>query len=113
MSKVINTEGVFCREQERIRFLVVITMTDIEGILRDKNDPKSLISCLDIPEAKELFDSGVISGGMIPKVQCCIDALEHGVHKVTILDGRVPHALLIETLTDEGAGTMVVKSKDD
>jgi acetylglutamate kinase len=91
----------------------LITMTDIEGILRDKNDPKSLISCLDIPEAKELFDSGVISGGMIPKVQCCIDALEHGVHKVTILDGRVPHALLIETLTDEGAGTMVVKSKDD
>ena len=91
----------------------LITMTDIEGILRDKNDPKSLISCLDIPEAKELFDSGVISGGMIPKVQCCIDAMEHGVHKVTILDGRVPHALLIETLTDEGAGTMVVKSKDD
>jgi acetylglutamate kinase len=91
----------------------LITMTDIEGILRDKNDPKSLISCLDIPEAKELFDSGVISGGMIPKVQCCIDALEHGVHKVTILDGRVPHALLIETLTDEGAGSMVVKSKDD
>ena len=91
----------------------LITMTDIEGILRDKNDPKSLISCLDIPEAKELFESGVISGGMIPKVQCCIDALEQGVHKVTILDGRVPHALLIETLTDEGAGTMVVKSKDD
>ena len=91
----------------------LITMTDIEGILRDKNDPKSLISCLDIPEAKELFESGVISGGMIPKVQCCIDALEHGVHKVTILDGRVPHALLIETLTDEGAGTMVVKSKND
>ena len=91
----------------------LITMTDIEGILRDKNDPKSLISCLDIPEAKELFESGVISGGMIPKVQCCIDAIEQGVHKVTILDGRVPHALLIETLTDEGAGTMVVKSKND
>ena len=91
----------------------LITMTDIEGILRDKNDPKSLISFLDIPEAKELFESGVISGGMIPKVQCCIDAIEQGVHKVTILDGRVPHALLIETLTDEGAGTMVVKSKND
>jgi hypothetical protein len=74
---------------------------------------RALAHILDIPEAKELFDSGVISGGMIPKVQCCIDALEHGVHKVTILDGRVPHALLIETLTDEGAGTMVVKSKDD
>ena len=89
----------------------LITMTDIEGILRDKDDPKSLIQCLDIKEARELFETGVISGGMIPKVQCCIDALEKGVSKVTILDGRVPHALLIETLTDEGAGTMVVPDK--
>ena len=91
----------------------LITMTDIEGILRDRNDPKSLIQCIDINEAKELFDTGVISGGMIPKVQCCIDAIEKGVKKVTILDGRVPHALLIETLTDEGAGTMVIKDKND
>ncbi len=91
----------------------LITMTDIEGILRDRNDPKSLIQCIDINEAKELFDTGVISGGMIPKVQCCIDAIEKGVKKVTILDGRVPHALLIETLTDEGAGTMVIKDKSD
>ena len=89
----------------------LITMTDIEGILRDKHDPKSLIQCIDIEEAKELFDTGIISGGMIPKVQCCIDAIDKGVKKVTILDGRVPHALLIETLTDEGAGTMVVKEK--
>ncbi|MBQ8393372.1 MAG: acetylglutamate kinase [Clostridia bacterium] len=89
----------------------LITMTDIEGILRDKNDPKSLIQCIDIEEAKELFDTGIISGGMIPKVQCCIDAIEKGVKKVTILDGRVPHALLIETLTNEGAGTMVIKDK--
>ena len=91
----------------------LITMTDIEGILRDRNNPKSLIQCIDINEAKELFDTGVISGGMIPKVQCCIDAIEKGVKKVTILDGRVPHALLIETLTDEGAGTMVIKDKND
>ena len=89
----------------------LITMTYIEGILRDKNDPKSLIQCIDIEEAKELFDTGIISGGMIPKVQCCIDAIEKGVKKVTILDGRVPHALLIETLTNEGAGTMVIKDK--
>ena len=89
----------------------LITMTDIEGILRDKHDPKSLIQCIDIEEAKELFDTGIISGGMIPKVQYCIDAIDKGVKKVTILDGRVPHALLIETLTDEGAGTMVVKEK--
>ena len=90
----------------------LLTMTDIEGILRDKDDHSSLIRCIDIKEAEELFDSGVISGGMIPKVECCIDAIKRGVHKVTILDGRVPHALLLETLTNEGAGTMVVRDKN-
>ncbi len=89
----------------------LIAMTDIEGILRDKDDPKSLISCIDLQEAQELFDTGVISGGMIPKVECCIEAIHLGVKKVIILDGRVPHALLIETMTNEGAGTMVVKDK--
>ncbi|MBO5212147.1 MAG: acetylglutamate kinase [Clostridia bacterium] len=89
----------------------LITMTDIEGILRDKNDHTSIIPCIDEKEAKELFESGIISGGMIPKVECCLEAISRGVHKVTILDGRVPHALLIETLTNEGAGTMVVKDK--
>ena len=91
----------------------LITMTDIEGILRDKDDPKSLIPLIDLKDAERLFDEGVISGGMIPKVQCCIDAIHLGVKKVIILDGRVPHALLIETMTDEGAGTMVVKDKSD
>ena len=91
----------------------LLTMTDIEGILRDKNDPSSLIPCVDIAEAKALFADGTISGGMIPKVECCIDAIHMGVKKVTILDGRVPHALLIETLTEEGAGTMVIKDKND
>ncbi len=86
----------------------LITMTDIEGILRDKNDHSSIIPCIDLKMAEELFASEVISGGMIPKVECCIDAIHKGVKKVIILDGRVPHALLIETLTDEGAGTMVV-----
>ncbi len=89
----------------------LLTMTDIAGILKDKDDPSSIIPCVDIPEAKKLFETGVISGGMIPKVECCIEAIEHGVEKVTILDGRVPHALLIEMLTDEGAGTMVIKEK--
>ncbi len=85
----------------------LITMTDIPGILRDVNDPESLIKKVNTQEARQLFEDGVISGGMIPKVQCCIDAVEMGVHKVTILDGRVPHAVLLELLTDEGAGTMV------
>ena len=91
----------------------LITMTDIEGILRDKDDPDSLISCVDIKETQQLFESGVISGGMIPKVECCVEAINLGVNKVFILDGRVPHALLIEMFTDEGAGTMVVKDKKD
>lgn len=86
----------------------LITMTDIEGILRDKNDPQSIIPEIDIKGCVNLFETGVISGGMIPKVECCIDAIHMGVKKVTILDGRIPHALLIETLTNEGAGTMVV-----
>ncbi len=91
----------------------LITMTDIEGILRDKNDPHSIISEIDIKGCVKLFETGVISGGMIPKVECCIDAIHMGVNKVTILDGRVPHALLIETLTDEGAGTMVVADMEN
>ena len=91
----------------------LITMTDIAGILADKDDPDSLIPCIDINDAVELFRSGVISGGMIPKVECCIEAINHGVKKVIILDGRVPHAILIEMLTDEGAGTMVVEDKNN
>ena len=89
----------------------LISLTDIAGVLKDANDPSSLIPSLDIKEAKELFASGIISGGMIPKVECCIDAINRGVRKVFIMDGRVPHSILIETLTDEGAGTMVIREK--
>ena len=89
----------------------LISMTDIAGILKDKDDPTSLIPCIDVAEAKQLFNDGTISGGMIPKVECCLDAIAKGVKKVVIMDGRVPHSLLIETLTDEGAGTMVIKEK--
>ncbi len=85
----------------------LITMTDIPGILRDVNDPDSIIKRVTTEEARQLFEEGVISGGMIPKVECCIEAIEKGVRRVTILDGRVPHALLLELLTDEGAGTLV------
>lgn len=90
----------------------LITLTDIAGILRDHTDPSTLIPELDIKEAHELFESGVISGGMIPKVECCIEAIEHGVRKVIIMDGRVPHSILIETLTNEGAGTMVIGDRN-
>ncbi len=87
----------------------LIMMTDIAGILRDKDDPKTLIRKITVSQAKELFDSGVISGGMIPKVDCCIEALEKGVNNVIVMDGRIPHSILMELLTDEGAGTMVTK----
>ncbi len=85
----------------------LIMMTDIAGLLRDKDDPSSLISRITVQEARGLYQSGVISGGMIPKVDCCIQAIDKGVQKVIIMDGRVPHALLQELLTNEGAGTMV------
>ena len=90
----------------------LISMTDIAGILRDRDDPSSLIPLIDIGDAEALFREGIISGGMIPKVECSIDAIRCGVKKVIIMDGRVPHAILIETLTDEGAGTMVVADKN-
>ena len=86
----------------------LIMMTDIAGILRDKDDPATLIPALTVKEARKLFDEGVISGGMIPKVDCCIEAIGKGVKHVVIMDGRVPHSILMELLTDEGAGTMVM-----
>ncbi|MCI6755632.1 MAG: acetylglutamate kinase [Lachnospiraceae bacterium] len=88
----------------------MIMMTDISGIMRDKDDPDSLIQELTVSEAQALCQNGVVQGGMIPKVECCIDALEHGVKAVVIIDGRVPHALLMEILTNEGAGTMIRSS---
>ena len=87
----------------------LIMMTDIAGILKDKDDPTTLIPQITVSEAKKLYDDGVISGGMIPKVDCCIEALDHGVNNVIIMDGRIPHSILMELLTDEGAGTMVTK----
>jgi len=85
----------------------LIMMTDIDGILRDKDDPSSLIPEITVSEAKKLYEEGIISGGMIPKVDCCIEAISKGVKNVIIMDGRVPHSILMELLTDEGAGTMV------
>jgi acetylglutamate kinase len=87
----------------------LIMMTDIEGIMTDKDDPNSLIPKLTVSEAEKLMDQRIISGGMIPKVSCCIDALNDGVKAAVIIDGRVPHATLMEILTDEGAGTLISK----
>ena len=85
----------------------LIMMTDIDGILRDKDDSSTIIPHLTIDEIEQLKGEGIISGGMIPKVDCCIEAIHKGVKNVVIMDGRVPHSILMELLTDEGAGTMV------
>ena len=108
----INADTAAARIAGELGAESLITMTDIAGILRDKDDPESLIPEIDILEAGQLFSEGVISGGMIPKVECCIEAIAHGVKKVFILDGRVPHSILVEMLTDEGAGTMVVEKRE-
>ena len=87
----------------------MIMMTDIAGVMMDKDDPNSLIPNITISQAEQLKEQGIISGGMIPKVDCCIEALKAGVDNVVIMDGRIPHSILMELLTDEGAGTMVMK----
>jgi acetylglutamate kinase len=87
----------------------LIVMTDIAGLLRDKDDPSTLISKVRVGDVDGLLASGVISGGMIPKIECCVEALGSGVGKVFIIDGRVKHSIIMETLTDEGLGTMLVK----
>ncbi len=83
-----------------------ISMTDIRGLLRDKSDESTLISTCYVSDIKSLIKEGVIAGGMIPKIDCCVEAIRNGVKRVFIIDGRVPHSLLIEMLTDEGIGTM-------
>lgn len=103
----INADTAAAKIAGELNAECLISMTDISGILKDKDDPETLIKKITLDEAQGLFDDNTISGGMIPKVECCIDAIKEGVKKVFILDGRIPHAILIETLTDEGLGTMV------
>ena len=103
----VNADTAAARIAGALHAERLITLTDIVGLLRDVSDPNSLISNIHIAEAEAMIESGAISGGMIPKIKCCIDAIYHGVEKVIILDGRVPHAILLEMLTNEGAGTMV------
>ena len=102
----INADTAAARIAGMLKAESLISMTDISGILRDKDDPNSLIPQINVSEAPQLMREGVISGGMIPKVECCIEAIRRGVRKVFIIDGRVPHSILIEILTDEGIGTM-------
>ena len=90
----------------------LILLTDIRGLLRDPKDEETLIHVLQTYEVKELMETGVISGGMIPKIECCVDAIEGGVERVHILDGRIPHSILIELLSDKGIGTMLERKEN-
>ncbi len=102
----INADTAAAKIAADLQAESLISMTDICGILRDTSDPSSLIKVIKTDDVQELLDSGIISGGMIPKVQCCTDAIKEGVKKVFIIDGRVPHSVIVEMLTDEGIGTM-------
>ena len=109
----INADTAAAKIAGALRAESLISLTDTSGILRDKNDPQTLISHITVEETKELIESGVISDGMIPKVECCTTAIKCGVKKVFIIDGRIPHSILIETLTDEGIGTMFEEKREN
>ena len=104
----INADTVASRIAGELKACSLISMTDTPGILRDQKDTETLISTINVSEAPHLIKEGVISGGMIPKVGCCIEAIRRGVKRVFIIDGRVPHSILIEVLSDEGIGTMFI-----
>lgn len=105
----INADTAAAAIAAKLEAECLITLTDIEGICLNKDDPTSLIHTMKTSDAPKLIEQGVISGGMIPKVEGCIDAINMGVRKVFVIDGTTPHSILIETLTDEGLGTMIVK----
>lgn len=93
---------------EKLAFL-----TDVEGVYRDFNDKESLLSEMTVDEAQAFVDSGTLGGGMLPKLQNCIDAIQSGVSRVHILDGRIPHCLLLEIFTDKGIGTAIFNSAEE
>ena len=103
----INADTAAAKLAEALHAEKLILLTDVRGLLRDPHDEDTLIHVLHTYEVPELVAQGVISGGMIPKMQCCVDAIAGGVERVHILDGRIPHSILIELLSDEGIGTML------
>ena len=103
----INADTAAAKLAEALHAEKLILLTDVRGLLRDPKDEETLIHVLHTYDVPELVAQGVISGGMIPKMQCCVDAIAGGVERVHILDGRIPHSILIELLSDEGIGTML------
>ncbi len=102
----INADVAAAKIAEKVGASKLILMTDIRGLLRDKDDENTLIPVVKIADVAKLKKDGIISGGMIPKINCCVDAVRGGVHRAHIIDGREPHSILIELFTDEGIGTM-------
>ena len=105
----INADDAACAIAEAVHAEKLAFLSDIEGVYRDQNDPETLISELHVHEARELIDEGFVGGGMIPKLKNCIDAIEQGVNRVHILDGRIPHSLLLEIFTNKGIGTAILR----
>lgn len=103
----INADTAAAKIAAAVGAVKLILLTDIQGVMRDPSDEKSLIPVIRTDEVKGLEESGVIKGGMIPKIECCVDAIESGVRRAHIIDGRIPHSILIELLSDEGIGTMI------
>ncbi|MCR4690613.1 MAG: acetylglutamate kinase [Lachnospiraceae bacterium] len=109
----INADDAACAIAKAVGAEKLAFLTDIEGVYRDINDKDSFISRLTVEQADQLLDSGIIGGGMLPKLSGCIEAVKNGVGRVHILDGRVAHCLLLEIFTDEGIGTAIIKSEDE
>ncbi|MCL2695404.1 MAG: acetylglutamate kinase [Clostridiales bacterium] len=104
----INADTAAARLAAALEAEKLILLTDVRGLMRDPSDESTLIQVVSLPEVPRLIKSGVISGGMIPKVDCCVEAVRQGVPRTHILDGRIPHSILIETLSHEGIGTMIL-----
>ena len=105
----INADDAACAIAEAVHAEKLAFLSDIEGVYKDKDDSSSLISELHIQEARKLIEDGFVGGGMIPKLNNCIEAIEHGVNRVHILDGRIPHSLLLEIFTNKGIGTAILR----
>ena len=109
LSYNINADDAACAIAEAVHAEKLVFLSDIEGVYKDKDDPGTLISELHVQEAEKLISEGYVGGGMIPKLQNCIDAIEEGVNRVHILDGRIPHSLLLEIFTNKGIGTAILR----
>ena len=105
----INADDAACAIAEAVNAEKLALLSDIEGVYKDQNDPSTLISELHVQEAQALIKDGYVGGGMIPKLQNCISAIENGVNRVHILDGRIPHSLLLEIFTNKGIGTAILR----